>query len=222
VWSPGWHVEHVDVTGSTNVDLIAAAAERPDRSVLVAARQTAGRGRLDRRWEAPPGANLLASLLFHHVTTSAHELTVRVGLAAIDAVAEVADVAATLKWPNDVLVGPSKLAGILAQQAQSQSIVVGIGLNVGWAPEGAARLGDGIAPSTVLAALLRSFDALPVDIAPRHRAALATLGRRVRVELADRVLVGHADDIDADGRLLVRDERGVTHRIDAGDVVHLR
>ena len=63
--SPPWHVTHVDETGSTNADLLAAAvAGAPDRSVLVAAHQTAGRGRLDRRWDAPPGANLLVSLLF--------------------------------------------------------------------------------------------------------------------------------------------------------------
>ncbi len=138
-WPDGWHVTHVPVTGSTNDDLLAAAATgAPDRSVLVADHQTAGRGRLDRRWEAPPGANLLVSILFRTVPSPPSTLTQRVGLAAIDARRAAAGVDAVLKWPNDLLVGERKLAGILAQRAADGSIVVGLGLNVGWAP-GAQR-----------------------------------------------------------------------------------
>src|SRR5262245_51200128 len=103
-WPPGWTVEHVAETGSTNADLLATAAARPDRSVLVADHQTAGRGRLDRRWDAPPGANLLVSLLFHRPPADPGELTRRVGLAVVDAGRGVAGIAAVLKWPNDVLV----------------------------------------------------------------------------------------------------------------------
>src|SRR5918995_254087 len=71
----GWTVEHVAATGSTNADLLATAGTRPDRSVLVADHQTAGRGRLDRRWDAPPGASLLVSLLFHRVPADPGEPT---------------------------------------------------------------------------------------------------------------------------------------------------
>src|ERR687898_494347 len=71
---PGWMVEHIAETGSTNADLLATASRRPDRSVLVAAHQTAGRGRLDRRWDAPAGANLLVSLLFQIVPSNPGEL----------------------------------------------------------------------------------------------------------------------------------------------------
>src|SRR5689334_20618817 len=95
---PGWTVEHVAETGSTNADLLATAAARPDRSVLVAAHQTAGRGRLDRRWEAPAGANLLVSILFHDVPPHPGELTRRVALAAVAASRTVAGVDVVLKW----------------------------------------------------------------------------------------------------------------------------
>ena len=190
-WPAGWTVEHVAATGSTNADLAADAAGRPDRSVLVADHQTAGRGRLDRRWDAPPGANLLASLLFHIVPDPAVDLTRRVGLAAVDACHEVAGVAAALKWPNDVMVGERKLAGILAQRTANGSVVVGIGLNVGWAPEGAARLGDGIAPLDVLAALLAAYDRLPVDVTARFERSLQTLGQAVRVRAPRRRDRGH-------------------------------
>ncbi|MEZ5273130.1 MAG: hypothetical protein R2694_12630 [Ilumatobacteraceae bacterium] len=83
--------------------------------MLCALHQTAGRGRLDRRWDAPPGANLLVSLLFRDVPAASHELTWRVGLAACAAAEQVAGVTPSLKWPNDLLVDDRKLAGVLAQ-----------------------------------------------------------------------------------------------------------
>jgi BirA family biotin operon repressor/biotin-[acetyl-CoA-carboxylase] ligase len=227
-WHTGWHVGVVAETGSTNADLLAAAAAgAPDRTVLAAAHQTAGRGRLDRRWEAPPGANLLVSLLFRQVPRHVHELTQRVALAAAVAVERTAGMRADLKWPNDLLVDGAKLAGVLAQSsgtsgAPDHVVVVGIGVNVGWAPEGASRLGAGVTPLEVLAALLRAFDELPADIAPLYRSRLGTLGRQVRVERSDGVLEGRAVDVEADGRLVVLDDCAVTHRIDTGDVVHLR
>ena len=227
---PGWIVERVAETGSTNADLLATVARRPDRSVLVAAHQTAGRGRLDRRWEAPPGANLLASILFHVVPPHPSELTRRVALAAADASRTVAGVDVVLKWPNDLLVRrpdgtEGKLAGILAERDASGSVVVGIGLNVGWAPPGAARLADGtpdVTTDDVLAALLTAFDRLPADVHARYRDELGTIGRRVRVELPSGFLDGTATDVSEDGRLVVIDTCAVTHRLAAGDVVHLR
>ena len=114
---------------------------------------------------------------------------------------------------------------------------MGIGLNVGWAPEGAASLRDNldldVSPREVLDAMLGEFDAfdaleergddLDLDVAAKYRDRLATLGQRVRVELPDdAVLEGVAVDLDGHGRLLVEDERGNTHVLDVGDVVHLR
>ncbi len=194
--------------------------------MLVAAHQTAGRGRLDRTWEAPPGANLLASLLFRDVPADVHELTQRLALAAVDAVRVVAGIEAVLKWPNDLLVDDAKLAGVLAQTAavggRIDHVVVGIGLNVGWSPPGAACLGEVTTPAAVLSALLVAYDQLPVDIYPRYRAALGTIGRQVRIEATGGVTLGRAVDVDRDGRLVVIDECAISHRIDTGDVVHLR
>lgn len=225
--TPGatWQISIVDETGSTNSDLLSAgAAGVPDRSVLMARHQTAGRGRLDRQWVAPPGANLLVSLLFRDVPEHPHELTRRVALAAVQACREVAAVTPVLKWPNDLLLDGRKLAGVLAQAAGSGPVyvVVGIGLNIGWAPDDAARLGDGIDPRAVLDALLRAYDQLPAGIDDQYRAALATLGQSVRVELSDGEVVGRALDVLPDGRLVVLDECGITHRFDTGDIVHLR
>jgi BirA family biotin operon repressor/biotin-[acetyl-CoA-carboxylase] ligase len=155
-------------------------------------------------------------------------LTQRVALAAAKACDAIAGVMPALKWPNDLLLDGLKLAGVLAQSGGSGAshapdhVVVGIGLNVGWAPEGAAKLGDEYKPEDVLDEMLRAYDRLPPDITEMYRAALATIGQSVRVELPGSVVVGRALDVSPDGRLVVLDDCGITHRFDSGDVVHLR
>jgi BirA family biotin operon repressor/biotin-[acetyl-CoA-carboxylase] ligase len=225
-WPAGWTVEHVVEAGSTNADLLVGAASRPDRSVLVADHQTAGRGRLDRRWDAPPGANLLVSLLFQIVPSNPTELVRRVSLAAIDAgryLGVVGDL--RLKWPNDVLLDGVKVAGVLAQRDATGAVVVGIGFNVGWSPDGAARLGERIDRTDLLAALLTSYDLLPSDadsLRVRYREELATLGQRVRAEMPVGDVVGTATDVTVEGQLMVRADDGRVHQIDVADVTHLR
>jgi len=235
-WPAGWDVRHVAETGSTNTDLIeqVLAGEVRNRTVLAADHQTAGRGRLDRRWEAPPGANLLVSMVVAPIPAVPAQVTHRLGLAALAAVRRLIDpdVAATvgLKWPNDVLLGERKLAGILAQRVPGRdAVVVGMGLNVGWAPDGAAAVGPHVSggrvtPARVLLTVLEELDALPSDIAGPYRDALVTLGRRVRVELpggAD-ALDARAVDVDDAGRLVVIDADGGQRHLDVGDVVHVR
>jgi BirA family biotin operon repressor/biotin-[acetyl-CoA-carboxylase] ligase len=223
--SATWQITIVDETGSTNTDLLASAADgAPDRSVLMARHQTAGRGRLDRQWSAPPGSNLLASVLFREVPEHPHELTQRVAIAAARACETVAGVTPGLKWPNDLLLDGRKIAGVLAQSAGDGPayVVVGIGLNVRWAPEGAALLGEGFDPLDALHAMLGAYDELPLDITDAYRAALLTINQRVRVELASSSVEGRAIDVMPDGRLVVLDDCGITHRFDTGDVVHLR
>jgi len=222
-------------TGSTNADLLAWAdsGTAPDRSVLRADHQTAGRGRLDRRWDAPRGANLLASILFLEPPSVPTMLTQAVGRAALDSIETVAERDLTgrlaLKWPNDLLLEGRKLSGVLAQRSvRTGAVVVGLGLNIAWAPEGAASLqhdlGLEVTPDALLDELLRHLDGLlrAPDLMARYRARLSTLGSRVRVELpAGGVLEGVATDIDADGRLLVDDGTAVV-ALDVGDIVHLR
>ncbi len=196
----------------------------------MARHQTSGRGRLDRKWEAPAGKNLLVSILFRDVPASPHTLTQRAALAALRACERVAGVKPTLKWPNDVVIDGMKLAGILAQADLSAIgphgarpvVVVGIGLNVGWAPAGAARLGADIDPLHVLRELLVAYDELPADSWSQYRENMGTIGRAVRVEMADATVSGRALDVERDGRLLIVDDAGVKHRFDVADIVHLR
>jgi BirA family biotin operon repressor/biotin-[acetyl-CoA-carboxylase] ligase len=138
-------VRWVDETGSTNRDLLElATAGAPDGVVLVADHQTAGRGRLDRVWQAPAGSSLLMSVLFRPggPAEDAHLLPTAVAVSAAEACRMVADVKVGLKWPNDLVVARRsdgavrKVGGVLAESlvegAALDAVVVGLGLNVNW------------------------------------------------------------------------------------------
>lgn len=243
--SDRWTLKEVAETGSTNADLVREAENgAPDRSVLRTDFQSAGRGRLDRRWEAPAGVNVLASFLIRDVPEHPHVLTQVVALAAVKAAAELFGCDVALKWPNDVMLDDRKVAGVLAQSGSIDSgsgrpsfVVVGIGINIGWAPEGAAALSagssveqlreSGRSPSHMVRTMCPIIDdLLELDRAALHelyRAHLATIGREVHVLLPESVsLTGRAIDVEVDGRLVVVDECGMTHRFDTADVIHLR
>jgi BirA family biotin operon repressor/biotin-[acetyl-CoA-carboxylase] ligase len=204
-----WFAE-VDSTNRVAADLARAGA--PDGVVVGSDFQTAGRGRRGRAWESPPGSGLLVSVLLRPAPPL---VTLAAGVAAADAIEEVAGVPATLKWPNDILVDGAKVAGILTELVGGAA-VVGLGVNLTWAPEGAACLGPGVDRDALLAAYLDAL-ATPGDVLGRYRSRCATLGRTVRVELPGATVEGVATDVDDDGRLVV-DGREIA----AGDVVHLR
>ncbi len=196
--------------------------------MAVADFQTAGRGRLGRTWESPPaGANLLCSVLLRVdglPVGRLHLVTAAVAVAGQRA-ARRFGVDAGIKWPNDLVVSDAKLAGVLAE-AELPWVVVGIGMNVGWAPEGAARLGDGVTRDSALEALLAELGPLVGawdDVAAAYRAGCVTVGRSVRVEMPDPAdtFTGVAADIDADGHLLVETDVCIK-TVAAGDIIHLR
>lgn len=236
-WPNGWWVEHVTKTTSTNTDLYELAQHgAPAHTVIAADFQTAGRGRLDRTWEAVRGANLLVSLLFREIPfrdapRPQHNFTQIVGLATVRACEQLVGVRPSLKWPNDLLINGRKLSGLLAAGGPD-FVVVGIGINVNWAPDGAIALaevapGVKLHPADLLRLLLSNIDELEqLSIDALHElysASLATVGATVRVDRTDHtVLTGQAVGVEGDGRLVVVDESGVTHLIDTGDIVHLR
>ena len=239
---PPWrYVEVVDETGSTNADLIARAnaGEDVDGVVLIAEHQTAGHGRVGRTWSAAPRAQLTLSVGVGAADVPAPMwgwLPLAAGLAVVDAV-EAVGVDAALKWPNDVLAGDGKLAGILSEVA-GQTIVVGIGLNVTLRADevgeplvtSLADLGVAEPDRTALAAeLLRrlgervtGWRAADQRLMDEYRCRCTTIGSSVRAVLpGGREVVGNAISVDDQGRLRIDAQADVV-AVSAGDVVHLR
>jgi BirA family biotin operon repressor/biotin-[acetyl-CoA-carboxylase] ligase len=245
--TPWRQLDVVTETGSTNADLLArvAAGDSIAGSVLLAEFQNSGRGRHGRSWSAAPRSQIAMSVGVGTTGVPADAwgwLPLLTGVAVVDALTATCDISAGLKWPNDVLVGTGKLAGILAEVAAPTSeIVVGLGLNVSLSEEEApdpratslTMLGAAEVDRTALVAGI--LDALG-DRIERWRAAggaddtlvrdygnhSLTIGSQVRATLpGDRAIVGTASAIDTFGRLLI-DDGNTTVTVAAGDITHLR
>ena len=231
--------------GSTN-DVIKESAKQdaPEGTVTVTDEQTAGRGRLGRRWLAPANTCLLCSILFRPklAPTQTQRLTMLCALAAADAIEKTAGLHVWLKWPNDLIVksqGWKKLAGILTETGiageQVSFAIVGIGINVNVERKALPTL-DPNATSILaeveqltdrthlLAALLdgieKRYKALKTGESPHKEWAsrLATLGQQVEARTAQKTLAGVAESVDKDGALLLRAPDGTLHRLLVGDV----
>jgi BirA family transcriptional regulator, biotin operon repressor / biotin---[acetyl-CoA-carboxylase] ligase len=239
----GWRLRRFATIDSTNRWVLDQARHGAAAGlVAVADEQTEGRGRRGRTWSAPPGSSLLVSVLLRptlHVE-EVHVLTMAAALALRDAVEDVAGLRSGLKWPNDLVVGDRKLAGLLAEadlesEGQVRAVVIGLGCNIEWAEiptelEGIAtacnlEVGHPVDRGRVLDAFL---DHLSLRLGhldrvhAEYRDGLATLGRKVRVDLGDREVIGTATDVDAAGRLVVTQDAGAAVTVAVGDVVHLR
>ncbi|MBF6172462.1 biotin--[acetyl-CoA-carboxylase] ligase [Nocardia blacklockiae] len=237
-------IDVVESTGSTNADLLARAGEPDsDGRVLIAETQLTGRGRHDRVFVSPPRAQIAMSVLLRPRGVAPAVLgwlPLLAGVATVDAVRATTGLRADLKWPNDVLIGGRKTAGILAEVAPdpaAPAVVVGIGLNVSLTEEelpvphatsltlaGAAEVDR----TALVQSMLREFARYytdwraagwdPTALAREYRTRCATLGAAVRAELpGGEVLTGTATDVDGQGRLLIGDRA-----VSAGDVTHLR
>lgn len=220
----------LDEVDSTNREALErAAAGAPSGTVIVARRQTAGRGRQGRSWLSGPGALALSVIVRGHGVDGL--LPLRAGLA----VARLAGPSARVKWPNDVLVDGRKVAGILVEGAGAGAAVVGIGVNVALdetllPAELVGRAGSLVRGADELDAvrdelLVHLTDVMSLD-APTVVASLAArdalAGRAIAWSAADRGErhEGHAEGIEADGRLRVRDADGTLQHL-AGGEVHL-
>jgi BirA family transcriptional regulator, biotin operon repressor / biotin---[acetyl-CoA-carboxylase] ligase len=205
--------------------------------VAVADEQTAGRGRHGRSWSATPGSALLVSVLLRPRVPAErlHLVTLAAAVAAAAAICTVAGFEVQIKWPNDLVVDDHKLAGILAEADGAGAVVLGIGINLradSFPPDLSATATacdlHTIRPverTELLVAWLRALDRELDhldDIVAAAAARSATLGRRVRVELALEQFGGVAIRLTAEGYLVIGADDGTERVVTAGDVVHLR
>jgi BirA family biotin operon repressor/biotin-[acetyl-CoA-carboxylase] ligase len=242
----GKTIHYFHEIGSTNsyarerAELGAAEGE-----VVVAESQSHGRGRLGRRWESPPFANLYVSILLRPKLSPAHaaQITLMAAVALAEVVEEFVPERPAIKWPNDILIGGKKLAGILTEAAcKAEGVeyaILGIGVNLNYAsaamPEEIRRratsvlevAGRPVQRERFLQRLIHSIERCYGELeqagfdslAARWESYFAWRGRRVRVELLDQVTSGTAKGIDREGALVILDDGGSAQRILAGDVI---
>mgnify|MGYP006268098635 CR=1 FL=1 len=227
-------LSYVESTGSTNSDLVASGGN--DLTVLVAGSQTAGKGRAGRQWVSPVGQSLSVSILLKPTFSEIGWLPLLAGLAMTRAVTRLG-VPASIKWPNDVLVGEKKISGVLSELVAPGVVVVGAGLNLAQSqselpiPNATSMALEGVDVTVPLAlhaylsefvALYKNFDA--ATLREQVRESCGTLGQDVRAIMpGDTEVVGKAIDIDADGRLLINvASENTLYTVGAGDILHLR
>lgn len=240
VLESAWGVPHLEAwrsVGSTNDRVRELAAEGASPfAVVTADEQTRGRGRVGRRWESPMGAGLWMSVLLRPPAEDAARLTpLLVGLAVCRAVERVlTGLSASLKWPNDVLLGDRKVAGVLCEALPGRGVVAGLGVNVrqrlsDFPPELRSRAvslgmayGSPVSRIALAGEVVRAMQELlsrpPLRLDDRLldelRARDALLGKEIRI--GDDVQ-GVARGVDAAGRLLV-EEGGSLRAVAAGSV----
>ncbi len=216
----------------------------PEGTVVCAEGQAKGRGRLGRSWSSPKAKGIYASIILRpsFPPNKASQLTLLSAVALCEAVKKTCGLKTSIKWPNDILVGDKKLAGILtelnAEMDRVRFVVIGFGINVNSSasmlPLSATSLKNEIHSSVSRVELLREilrhlekwYCILKEEgfskIVERWKELSNTLGRRVRVEGIGEYLEGQAMDIDENGSLIIRNDAGIKFKRTAGDVVFVR
>lgn len=245
IGTPLHYFREIGSTNSHARELAEAGAA--EGTVVIAESQSQGRGRLGRRWESPAFTNLYLSILLRPNLAPAHaaQITLMAAVALADAVDAYVPGQAAIKWPNDILIGKKKLAGILTEAScdaeRVHHVILGIGINLNYAadamPEEIRRratslleiTGKPVHRESFLQGLLQGIERCYGELeragfaalAQRWQSYFAWRGRRVRVELLDQVTIGTAKGIDRDGALMLVDDHGIEQRILAGDVIPL-
>ena len=235
----------LDQVGSTNTEAFKRAEAGEKGPLWISARsQTQGRGRSGRHWASEPG-NLYASLLqtIACPQSAAHQISLLAGVAVIDAIRTAAGgsrvLGLRLKWPNDILIGTAKCAGILPESIAATggfgvTAVIGIGINLAWHPADLGRPathlaahGVSVTPEEMLRALAPAMQnwlevwAGGAGFA-RVRAAwlerAGPVGEGVSADTGIERVEGTFLDLDGDGALILRDAHGLQRKLTFGDV----
>ena len=233
-------------TASTNLDARRLAESgAPEGTLVVADSQDSGKGRRARKWFSPPGLGIYLSFILRPAISPAEaaKITLLTSVSTAEAVSELTGLQTRIKWPNDILAGGKKIAGILAEiSTELDSInymVVGLGLNVN-VPQGALpeelrgiatsvliETGREFSRAQLLKAILRDFErrygAARRDgfqsALKRWRELSDVIGKNIRVETAGETVKGTVVELDRDGALVLRDSRGAVRRFLSGDII---
>jgi BirA family biotin operon repressor/biotin-[acetyl-CoA-carboxylase] ligase len=216
-----------------------AEAGAPEGTAVIAEEQTAGRGRFGRNWVSPAGQNLYVTLVLRPDVAHLRVLSMVSPLAVCRAIDSVSAVRPMIKWPNDIVVGGKKLAGVLIEGEvtgeEPRYALVGIGINVNYRVDDPSissiatslinEAASAVSREALLAALMNAYEELyqqsAASLSEVHdgwRGRLETLGRQVTVTFGDEKHEGLARDVDGEGNLLLRTASGQVLTLEAGEV----
>jgi len=243
----GKRIDYRPITVSTNTDAFALArGDAPEGTCVLADVQTGGRGRLGRKWLAPPGGAILTSVILRPRIPPVHApmITLAAGVAVNRAIRRVTDLDPHIKWPNDILIGDRKVAGILTEMAAESDrvhfVIVGIGVNVNLEmkdmPDEILQIatslkietGRAVSRNYLLISLYQEIEGAyrrfvqqgPPAIVEEWENLARIRGRAISATTATGAKVaGTAIGLDDDGALLIKTGGGAIYRINAGDVV---
>jgi BirA family biotin operon repressor/biotin-[acetyl-CoA-carboxylase] ligase len=239
------HYKETDSTNTVAKDLAVRGA--PEGTLVVAEKQTRGKGRRGRTWFSPAGSGIYASLILRPVISpgEAPRITLMTAVAVAEALLALIPLAFKIKWPNDILVNGKKIAGILTEISTEMDsvdyIVVGLGLNVN-TPKGnftqdirekatsiLVETGKPFSRIKLLQACLQWYELYyerfqKGEFAPildRWKELADIIGQLITVDMAGKMYSGKVMDVDNDGILILKDDEDKTHRIFSGDVTLL-
>ena len=237
---------YLDLPESTNTEARKAAADgAPEGFLVVAEEQTRGRGRKGRTWHSPPGGGIYMSFVLRPTLPPSETpvVTLMTAVALAEAVRSQTGLTPRIKWPNDLLIGKRKLAGILTEiSAQPDSVdyvVVGVGINVNtetknFAPEIKElatslyeETGRRILRAELIGGFLLAFEKYYDLFKERRFEAIIErwqkfadiVGKRIKVDVLGKIYEGEVVEVEENGALVVRDDGGGEHRLLSGDVV---
>ena len=239
-------IHHLVGTDSTNrVAKELAVQGAAEGSIVVSEQQSKGKGRLGRSWFSPPGDGIYLSMILRPSISpgNAPRITLLSGVALAETLLAQTPLDVHVKWPNDILVGDRKLAGILTEISAEMDaivyVVVGMGINVNirqFPPELETKgtslyleTGEQYSRLDLLRAFLRYFETYYErflregfhPVVNRCRELSRIIGKKVQVEAAGQMTVGHVLDIDEEGHLVLQEITGGMHRIFSGSVTFL-
>jgi BirA family biotin operon repressor/biotin-[acetyl-CoA-carboxylase] ligase len=240
-WLKGPVLHFVSLPSTNDLAKDLARQGYPEGSVIVSETQSAGRGRLGRVWESPPGTGIYLSVILRPrlPPTELPKLTLTAAVAVVEAIKEATGLLTGIKWPNDILLAGKKLGGILTEMEtesdQMSHVILGVGLNINTPgfPEHLAGLATSLSGTgrkysrlEIVRAFLRTLDAyygrflgqeFPA-ILEAWRQAAVTLGRQVTVKQGGGEISGLALDVAPDGALLVEKPGGEVARVISGEI----